>query len=173
MAQDQEREPLLVEANVPFRINPNLDRATVSDDVKDDRSYFEEGLGVDIINFEVKDSSISGDIELLSLYLDIEQHEPLQMPAGEVYPYSFDVTIYGLSDEQTENNSVGFRLAYETSRYDGSMNYDLSDEAKNIAWIENWGDLDNNDEVALVFPRSAVPEVEFTLLINPQPSSAQ
>lgn len=165
-------EPMVVELGKPFSITPNLDLDKVplyasNHDSRDDATI------TDLIGFTVENSDIYGDVEVYSLGLLVEEHYPtITEIGGSVRPYAFAIEVAG----EEEEGSVGVSLQYKDKTFEGEVNYDsLSSDDELIGYIndDDWVDPETDKDVYLAFPRSAVPEVEFTIYTASQPTDTE
>ena len=165
----RESEPLIVEFGKPFHIRPNVNRDTIPDYVTaESRDQYDNGLLVDFIEFKDKNSALSGSIGVLSIDLiDDDRLEMIREPMGTARPITFEVEVYGVTEEDENSDTVGAEINAGGEIFSAEMEYLYdSDGTSNGAWARSWLDKDKN-YVGFAFPPSAASAVVFTVFTKP------
>jgi len=149
-----ERKPLIVEFGVPFTIDPILEPTEEQLEETKGIYAYETGEVVDVIDFQVRSSNISGQIEVIRVETALEKlGVSIETPAGPINPYIVEIDLLNPSGEP-----IKFDLNYGNKIYSAKLEAD----GKNLL-SQGWLSPQNLEEVSPVFPPQAVSNIEFLI----------
>lgn len=175
----KKRPPLQIKFNEPFSLPEvlNLD--------PDNTDYIQsclapgsdDGVVVDIVDFTVEGSHVTGDVEILHIDTVLESRQISVFRKGPTGPYAFDMNLTGLSYHDIGDDVPLGEIFDGSKRFLSHLEADQMDDATGIwdAFSQSWQEQATGEFGVPLFNATDVPDLRFTVYNQPigTPSTKQ